>query len=677
MNPDSRNGSEPDIPAVWEDLAERLACPQGLEMARLLQATGLLGNSDEGGTPAPASPARRAAERNTPRSARDQRRVCLIGESAAAGFYLAPWLTPAKVLSEQLSRFAPFEVIDQARPGMLLDELVQTTIEALETSPDLLVVFAGNNWIGLGPRPHLYADRYLEAFQDFADSIRQFGVGGLRRLGDERMRSRARRAVDRVAALAAPAGVPVIFVVPAVNLLDFESLHPVPWLPGDGVDRWYALYAQVLTSLAGKGGGKAVATAREMIALDGGECATSHRLLATALLAEGRSKEAYIPLQAHLDTSCWDERFGRGSSAPTVVCRELLAGCRRHGLTAVNLASHFAQLTGSPLTDRRLFLDHCHLTAEGIQAGMAAVAVEVLRLCGLEAPDWQCLAKAEATGMPREVAGLSKLHAGLYNAHMNRPATGGQPPLAEALFGEALDEIPALSETMRDYIEAMTAPGRAFLTAACARNQVSSYPLQPLAWLPSDLGIDALEPMCRALESHGLPIGDYLDRRLLEHHAVDKGGLDIALPKYRERDAGASISYVLRQPAPTIFRAHWPTSVFYLVTNGSWDLRVNLSLRLPASRAVTGYGSVKVSLNGGSVGDVRVGGTWTGYDLKLERSQLRPGLNRLSLSWPGLGSVGNQALQTAIHRLRQGLPADVYPVFGEVFSLQTELVLDA
>jgi hypothetical protein len=35
-----------------------------------------------------------------------------------------------------------------------------------------------------------------------------------------------------------------------------------------------------------------------------------------------------------------------------------------------------------------------------------------------------------------------------------------------------------------------------------------------------------------------------------------------------------------------------------------------------------------------------------------------------------LGSVGNQALQTAILRLRQGVPAELYPVFGEVFSLR-------
>src|SRR5436305_10213804 len=118
----------------------------------------------------------------------------------------------------------------------------------------------------------------------------------------------------------------------------------------------------------------------------------------------------------------------------------------------------------------------------------------------------------------------------------------------------------------------MTAPGRAFLTAACARNQASRYPLQPLAWLPSDLGIDVLEPMCRALERHGLPGRDELDRRLLEHHAVDRGWRDLARPKYRELDPEAAASHVLRQQVPALFLSLWPTSVFYLVTDGARDL---------------------------------------------------------------------------------------------------------
>lgn len=678
MSSDSRNGKE-SIPAVWDDLAERLASPEGLETVRLLQAAGLLGRP--GVTPqapaAPAAPVDEAAEQDAPQPSHSRRRAVLIGESAAAGFFLAPWLTPAKALGEHLARFAPFEVLDRARPGMLAAELVQTAAEALETRPDVLILFAGNNWLGLGARPHLYADRDLEAFHAYADAIREHGIGGLRRLADERMRKVARSVVDRVAALAGAAGVPVIFVIPAANLMDFENLHPVPWLPGDGVDRWYALYDRALAALDGKEHG-AADIAREMIALDGGECATSHRLLAAALLSEGtedRIEEARAALEAHLDTACWDDRFGRGSSAPSAVRGELLASCRRHGIATVDLPSHFARLTGSPLADRRLFLDHCHLTAEGIRVGMAAVAAivaEVLRLSGGEIPEEQGFSAPEATGVPPVVSALSKLHAGLYNAHMNRPVTGGHAPLAEALFGEALDELPALAETMRDYMEAMAAPGRAFLTSACARNQASPYPLQPLAWLPSDLGIDVLEPMCQVLEARGLPGREGLDQQLLANHAVDQRGRDIALPKYREREAGAFSTYVLRQPPPSIFRALWPDSVFYLVTDGSQDLRLKLSLRLPSSRATESVGSVELSLNDSPVGHVPVTGAWEEHELKLERSGLRRGLNRVRLSWPGLGNVGDQALQTVVHRLRQGVPADLYPVFGEVFSLRAE-----
>lgn len=674
MSTGDPNGHAEAPSALWDRLAELLSGSQGLETARLLQRAGLFHAPESEAPAAPAAPVPAPASLAAPR-APGHRRVCLIGESAAAGFPYSPALTPAKILDRQLATCGaiagPWEVLDLAQNAMQLEPLVQRVAEALRTRPDVAVVYAGNNWLGLGPPPYEEAGRDLNRFQEYADAVGRGGPGGLRRLAGEAMRSRARSVVVRLAGLAAAARVPLVFVVPAANLLDYENLQPVYWLPGDGVARWHELYRLTLERLRQGDFAAAEAAAREMTGLDGGDCATAHRLLAAALLGQGRDGEAHAPLAAHFDAACWDARFGRGSAAPAPVREELLAGCRLHGLACVDLPAVLAELTGSPLAGRRLFVDHCHHTEEGMRLAMAAVAAEVLRAAGGAVPPGlrQRLAAVPGPDLPPAVDALARLHAALYNAHMNRPVDGGQPPVTEALLEEALDTAWGVRESLRGYMAAMTAPGRAFLTAACARTQESPYPLQPLAWLPSDLGIDVLEPMARIFARRGDPAADELARLLVEHHGVDASRRDIAAPKYREQEPGAANTYALRQQPPSIFRALWPTSTFFLVTAGGRDLRLEITLRRPVSERSAGEAPVTVSVNGDPAGTVQAAGTWSRASLRVQARSLRRGLNRITLSWPLPRAAGDLALQTAVRRLRQGLPADLYPVFGEVFSL--------
>lgn len=671
-----------------DELAESLGGERGLETVRLLQAAGLLAPGARRAAPVPPDPGRprpigewMAVERDgetvfahpdgrilQPAAAGPRRRLCLIGESAAAGFFYAPRLTPALLLERQLARHAgpdAYEVVDLAYPGQTLDGLLQVTAAALQLHPDALIIYAGNNWLPKSPIPGEYADGELDTFQEHADVLSEEGIGGLRRLAERQLRRRARWALDSLAQLAAGAGARLLFVVPDSNLVDFEVLHPVFWLPGDGVARWYALYEQASDLLRQQSWEAAAAAARGMIELDGGACATSHRLLAGALLAQGRCSEAHGPLVDHLDASCWDEPFRRASAAPAPLREEILDVCRRQGIPCVDLAEVFVRWSGSRLTGRRLFLDHSHLSAEGMQVAMAAVAAALLGI-----PEESLPPQPEPA--PPAVEALARLHAGLYNAHLNRAVDGEAAPIVHELFSSALGLFAGAGEAMRDYMEAMIVPGRAFLSAACRRNGESSCAFQGYAWLPWDLNVDLLEAMCRAHADHdGSAVEEEIDRLLIAHHAVGRQGVDAAAPRYRERDPKALSGYALRQPAPALFRALWPASTFYLVTGGGQDLRLELTLRLPAGSASPGR--VAVELNGEPLGTVEACDRWRRQDLVVERRRWRAGVNRLRLRWPLPEAAGDRALDTAVRRLRLGQPADLHPVFGEVFSLLATL----
>jgi len=160
-------------------------------------------------------------------------RVCLFGESAAAGYLYAPGLTPAGVLEGQLRAVAgdgAAEVVDLARTNETLGSLVATLESAVQIQPDVLVIFAGNNWNLLEtPEVSPYAPS-VAARQRFAEAWREGGRAGPVALAAGRLRGIVEAAFARVALIARAIGVPVVVVVPEVSLAGWESRQPVGWL---------------------------------------------------------------------------------------------------------------------------------------------------------------------------------------------------------------------------------------------------------------------------------------------------------------------------------------------------------------------------------------------------------------------------------------------------------------
>ena len=175
-------------------------------------------------------------------------RVAYFGESVAAGYLYAPHLTPAQVLEEQLRAAGgedDFEVIDLARTNETLPSLAATVRASLQIQPDVLVLFVGNNWNLLEtPEISPYAPS-AQARQRYAEALRD-GLDGPVRLAEEELRRVAEGTFELIALIARTVGIPVVVVVPEVNLADWETRQPVVRLPRDGVARWYSL----LTPLA-------------------------------------------------------------------------------------------------------------------------------------------------------------------------------------------------------------------------------------------------------------------------------------------------------------------------------------------------------------------------------------------------------------------------------------------
>jgi hypothetical protein len=304
---------------------------------------------------------------------------------------------------------------------------------------------------------------------------------------------------------------------------------------------------------------------------------------------------------------------------------------------------------------------------------MAAVAAEVLNLSGMldGEVDWrELLSRLPAPDVSPETEATARFGAAIHTAHRLLPVTS-KGPILEYWCEAALDASPGIAAAMLDLVEARCAPCPAVLTAAWRRNFASPYRLLlQHGWRWDHLDADLLEAIQAVLERRGRPVQDLVARLLLSHHGIREGGTDLAEPPYLWEPLERFYPEVMRfedLPERAILRFPGPESSFCLICDGERDVDLKTILRLP-SRAVR-FGCVRIGVNGCDAGEVEAAERWTRSALRVERRHLRPGLNRLVLQWPAPDGDGPAILRAATERLEQGIAADLYPVYGEVFSL--------
>ncbi|HEV7784802.1 MAG TPA: hypothetical protein VGQ28_05650, partial [Thermoanaerobaculia bacterium] len=564
---------------------------------------------------------------------------------------------------------------DLARTNETLASLAETVRTSLQINPDVLAIFVGNNWNLLEtPEVSPYAPS-IPARREIAKALRTEGVAGPIRLAAERLRERAEAALEQIAFIARTVQIPVVLVLPEVNLADWETRQPPVWLPGDGNARWHDLYKDAVDAMERLDFAAAGEAARAMLELDGGACASTWRLLALASEGLGNPEEARRAALAEVDSATYATLAFLGAPQATTAAREIQRDAvRRHGFTAVDLRAVFREHTGEILPGRRMFLDYCHLTTEGIHVAMAAVAAEVLNLSGMLETDvdWRTLLlRLPAPVLAAEAEATTRLGAAIHSAH-RLLSVGRKGPILEHWLAAALEASPGIEAAMLDVAEARCAPGPAVLTAALRRNFASPYRLLlQHGWRWDFLDADLMEAIQAVLERRGQPVRERIAQLLLQHRTVGEEGTDLAEPPYLWEPLERFFPEVMRfedLAERATVRSPWPTSSFCLISAGEKDIQIEPTLRLPAVNG-SRSGRVEIEINGVETGGMDAADRWRRETLWIGRELLRPGLNRLTLRWPAPGEEGAAALRTAVRRLEQGLAADLHPVFGEVFSL--------
>ncbi len=578
-----------------------------------------------------------SARRLIPARCRRPRRLCLLGESTAAGYLLAPHLTPAGVLERRLGD--GWEVVDLARTNERLESLADTAEAALQLAPDRFVVFAGNNWNLLETpewSPYLPS---TASRREIAERLRREGPPGPARAAAAALRSRAEAVFDRLATL----DVPVTVVVPEVNLADWESPQPVGWLPGDGVSRWYGLLRSARRALADGDPRRAGAQAVDLLRLDRGGVSTGLRLLSRSCQALGDDERARTAARAEVDTVRYAAMAVLPAPQATATAQELLrAAATRHRLSLVDLPERLGRVERLP--GRRLFYDYCHMTPEGIDLAMTAVASEAARQAGgwgAEPPR----GGAGAIEISARARASAELGAALHGAHR-----GLEGELVRFWLARAVATDPGAADVLLDLVAARASPVPAVLTP---RQLEDPWLNHQHGWKWTYLDAEVIAAA-----------GDVLGWERVRPLILAPGGSPRVEPWsplarfYPEAVEHEDL------PPPLFLRSPWPWTDFALLVDG--PVEIELVARLPAAAYPEG-GSMEVRLESRPLERLGLGDAWRRHRCRVPA---RPGLNRLSVDWPLPTVPGEAMLSRAIARLEAGRQADLHPVFGELLDLR-------
>jgi len=619
---------DPDHVGVWR--LERSAAGVGLRRRADLAPPALVPWADVDHVP-PAAGAQR---------------VLLLGESTARGWILDPALSPALALRRQLDAAAPdgYQCVDLAMSGMCLEELADLVARLPALAPDTIVLFAGSNWTAIpaAPAPDLVAA--------WADALRAGGCAGLRA---EFLRSlvlpRAAGFLRRLGALAGEHGIRVVVVLPEFNLrgwLPAADLE-VPVLPGSALAEWYALRDRAEAALATGPLLEVGPLVERMRALDGGTSPVPGQLLAQAALAAGDGRAARDALEQSRDAV-----VGIGVPYPPRPIREvqdLLAGfAAEHGHPLVDLRTVFASADVSELPDLDCFLDYCHLSDQGIERAMGAVADAVLgRPAGTATPG--------AGVTPHERAFVEVVSA-VHGSWFGQPAAWPRRHL-----GTAAAAHPDAGRVLGAVRAVVDAPGPMWAQPAVgALAQVGPvatvlgpllrYPERPPELWPLRESLAELlgaEPAGDAAELDG-----ELEHDLLVFASGGIGGDPTGPGRsfHRVTASRCRLAYALSRPATGV---------------------LELTYRMPA--APDGSPDATVTLNAVPVGTLPTGRDWASAAIELSEPAGRAGVNWVTIGWPVPAPDAEPVYAAGAAALDRGEYPEVLPVFGELFDTRIRL----
>ena len=601
-----------------------------------------------------------------------KRRVVLIGESVARGYLYDPQFNPAKALDSIFrSRLGAGEIetIDLAKTGMSCELAKDVALSSLVLEPDCIIIFAGNNWV---------TDSYRALGSGNAIAVlREGGIPALKRLVEQKLAKLGRNIVKEIADELVARHIPLIWVLPEFNLGDWrDPITTAPYLQ-DGKNWEWIDKSRMATEALERGDFEAAAAlGQQMIELDAGTCVRGFHVLAECAQETGDTEAARTYLEAARDALMWSPLSRFKTPRPYALTQKVLReGMAREGIQIVDLPKLFAEYLDGGLPDRRLFVDYCHLTAEGIQIAMSATASCVIRaLSGAEYP-WRSL-KNHCVTPSNRIQAEAMFLAAIYNAHL-----GQSRDLITYCCLQAQRIWPEVARLMKAFAEVQTRRAPMLMCKAAELVVDPQFP-SVQKYLPyfnlylQQLDKVLLDAMMSCIQETGAAGRKELEELRVEEHSVRHRRIDL-LDRYYCLSAEQEFAQPLAgdiAPEPgsrlesesDYYKAYSPESNFVFIGEADAPVSLCLACRLPEFGPSEGL--ITIDVNDEPQGGVLISQKWQSCDIDVDPDAIKTGLNKIRVRWPRGEIAGKRAMERGVEDLLANVVPEIYPVFGEIHS---------
>ena len=602
--------------------------------------------------------------RIAPKQAR--KRVVFIGESVARGFLYDPLYTPAmaleSILQERLGK-DQIEVVDLARTNLGF-EVGDLALSALALDPDVVIIFSGNNWDKSAPRS--------SDIPEVDTVLREQGIPGMKNLVENELAQHVTGLVKQVSQVYKNANVPLVWIIPEFNLADWrEQTTNAPYLVEDHNQRWIELREKAEQALQDEDYNTAAELAGRMVELDHACCVTPLYILAERCRRKGDLEGRRHYLEQARDAVIWDTSKNAAPRTYSATEKTLRAEVPANSGYLVDLPRLFKEYLQGEAPDRRLFVDYCHLTSEGIQVAMAAAASTVLQaLEGSDVP-WRSLMEKCLLPSP-EVEAETAFLAAVHNAHWWQTAE-----LVQHYCTRAVKSSPAIAKVMNNFLDLQTRRTPMLMCRATEELAGLGSPLIQhylLRFNYQRLDTVLLEAIAVALKKQGLDVQERLLQLRCQEHSVSKRDTNLLDYYYcTEGLQQQEIMWIVTHLADYLthksnhyYKAYWLESRFVFVGEADQPVRLQLTCRLP--HPVIGENSVSLRINDAPVGAFNLGREWETWDITVPGEVVQKGANVVVVRWPVPAANGKTQLEQVALDLLDKMYPEFFCVFGEIHS---------
>jgi hypothetical protein len=604
----------------------------------------------------------------------DKLRVVLLGSSVARATHIDPYFNCATALQTILQSATgaqDIEVVDVARFALLLNGLRELLAPTLALKPDAYVIFTGNNWT--------YNSYSLLDPNKIATMLRDLRKWApIKSYIEEVIREQTRAFVAHLGRFSVENGVPVIFVIPDFNLLDWRVTWwwQNPLITIDAIRQSLCSRALAEEALADGNLHLAAALAEEIIQIDEETSPVGFEILAKCSLKRGKIAEARRLKEKAID-NVFNLPFAQTPRCCFVVQEALRHECALHGVTLVDLPQRFEEYVPESLPGRRFFYDHCHMTVEGIRLAMASAAEKLLPLLGKHEYSWTDLNQLD---FEVERRGLAQAH--LAAARVNA-GSGQDYEIIRYHCVEAIKHSSDVADLMWLFINAHVRQtnikyikemecflGRKgthrykFFNKPIA-NCVGLY--APARILTNEaLHLPLIQALTDTLSEASSEVREAVDSLLKREHGVCSNGVDLLRHRYidmthrqQERDW---------QMKGFNFKSYGAESSFRLICRFLCPVKISLVCRVPDAHAVEGR--VNLLVNGRVVHSFFVSANWETSNIVIPAGLLREGVNSIIIRWPEPNLSKEERVERVAKKLEE---AGIWENFIEIFTVYGEI----